>query len=1635
MQQLSPQRQRILMRIIYHLRRFWMTLLVVIVVIPIILTVWYGIHTLWHIPPLGITVTQPRATHNIAINQAITLVFSRNVDPRTLTPALQIAPHHEYRATWDTNNTTLTLTPLTPWQPDTRYTLTITPASPGDGDIDLAWNMQFTTTPGLHIQTLIPADQSHDVALGTFAVIRFSQPMVAQHQIAQTIPNTLLQITPPISGTVQWLDQTTLMFRPDHWRADSRYTITNTPHLLDIKGQQLSTPLTWQFHTIATRIDQVIPANNSQNVALTTPITFKVTGVVDAQLLRASIALAPATPTRIDIVASDNDSINVIITPQPQWQIDTTYQIQIGGAATTLAYQHIRFTTTPALRLIARSPGDGQILAPNQDVRFVFNTDIDTQTITDAVSLTPPPLYPAKITSNGRDIRLLALWPANTQPIITIDSNLRSSTGITLSTTISSQLQIDTTISHLILPGSPGSIVPFTPKTGIVIDSQNTNVLDLQLYALPPAMLIRVLGMDNLTLQQLDPERYDLPLLDTQTITNPQPLQRFSVPAQIWQTPPSRYLLAIGLGDNGSSDIRIMRILPSTLNIITLGDKIIAGTRTTQSDIPPTITLFQDGQLIEQAQSDADGIWVSRPHSQGTKFVVLDDSNPPDAAVVTITQPSMQSAPIHVISNHTTAVIGSQIDITAARIDDTLPLRSSQISLCDTTGMQIQTQTMTFAQHQTATQAIITIPSNIAFGIYTVCGDDIVNAPAIIIHPPLSPHLVIHQQYLTSNGAYAGTITDNAMQPIANALIYWHQNTLTGTTTSNVNGEFQISTTADTPFTIVAHAHGESVVTIIPPTRQRTLRIDTPQQWVQSGKYSTVHLQIDDPNNQNLVRPIKLAVKNNKGYVAIRRTVTSDAQGHVALELAIPQGQWLITATDGALEHQQSFTVGTVPTTPLLVPELPIIYSNDVMRFFYGESTHPTILIAQADTSGVHATWAPIQNGIISTTIPISTTMLTIAAQTATGPLRQYTSAVNTLACIPTTVQHQAITHGTIPLTLTTTPHSTVAIRVQRPIDGKLWAWYPALRSDATGVVTLNLADDNQSTTFIVDLLQHNPACVRSDQVVLPIIRNQQLSINAPTTSRIGDDVVIAVTLTDAVPTSQSTLTITSTGMTLSGIPGDNTLVSDANGVNTQYWHAKITTLHPQLILSSSGGARVSWQPLVTVPLTHTTRDGFMLQGKTIINTDNSIPVFDIISQRDALFRAMMNEPYDPNNPSHLAYRLWLSDSPTERNQLRTRLMLIQSPAGGWGWGNSMPPDPLITTDVVSALASAGIPPPTYQSAITYLQQQVDNPQLPATIHALIVRALTQTGWNDTTVFTRLCANPAVLGNEGLAALLLVLPHDQAYAMPALLNELLSRSHSTPRGLTWHPDPATAGFHSSDSVNALILQATLRTSVSTSITNQIQSMLLSRRGSDGWGDIITNARMWSMRDTLFQTLDGHQQITILDQHGHLNQNNSVSPGIALNEDVTITSNAPVLVGITHAQPHPIDSDTVRILRRYTMADGQTLTADIPLRVGDIIDVELEIITFAPIPYLTIQEPLPTIGEIISLTPPRDSHVIIDNAVLTLYSATTSPTIMKCHYRIKITNAGTITIPPSTAHDVAGTWQSQSQPQSMYVPTP
>ena len=1636
MQQQPLQRQRILMRIISRVWRLWMALLVIIVAIPTIFGIWYGVQSLWHTSSLTITLNQPQETHDFAANQAITLTFSHAVNPSLLTTALHITPAHEYDLQWDSHNTTLVITPLSPWQSDTRYVLTITPDPhiASGAIMERPWYMQFTTAPSLYVETLIPTNHSADVALSSVAVMRFSQPMVKIAQLNQPVPTDIWHITPPISGTFTWIDPKTIIFRPTYWQADCNYTITSTPHLRDLQGRNLATPINWEFHTTATRINDITPVNDSQNVALSTPISFRVTGVVDANLLRNSIFITPATATTIDISAGDNESINVIITPQPQWQIGTNYQIQIGGAATTLAYQHIRFGTTPALRLIARSPGDGQILAPNQDVRFVFNTDIDTRTITDALSLTPPPLHPAQITSNGRDIRIMANWATNSQPVITIDQHLRSSTGITLSTTITSQLVIDTTSPHVMLPGVIGSIVPLSQRTGIDVTTQNITVLRLKLYALPPAILVRVLGMDNLTLQQLDPTHYNLSLIETYTITNPLTLHRVSPSPKLWQSPQSRYVLAIAQGNTGSADVRIVNILPSTLTVMNIGGHIIAGSLSTPSPLPALLTVFQDGQLIEQIPPNKNGIWMSRAYPQGQKYVLLDDSNPPDATVVTITSPPVQPPPLRVISSHTTTTIGSEIAVVVLRNEPNLPPRDARIALCDSTGMQHYAQPITFASHNTIVQARMTIPTDIDFGIYTICGDNIIDPPTLILHPPISARLSIQQQHSTNPNEYHGIITDNAKQPIANAIIYWQQQAQNGRTTSNVNGEFQIHASTNELLTIVAHTRGESVVTMITPMPQRTLRISTPQQWVQTGKYSTVQIQIIDPNNQNLAQAIKLSVKNSRGYVALRRTVMSDADGYIALDLAIPRGQWQIQASDGKVQQSHPLTVGPSTAVSSLVPEFSTLHGNDVMHFFYGITTHKNALLAQIDATGVQAMWTPIQNGVISTTIPISTTHITVAAQTANEPLRQFTTEVTTPQCIAATIRQPTSQDGKITLHITTMPTSMAAVRVQRPSDGQLVAWYPNIASDTSGTINLTLADENQSSMYVVDIRQHDLHCIQHDQVVLPIMRNQRLHIDAPTAVRIGDDIDITLTIHDNTAHFTSTLTITSTGIIRDTTPQQLHIISDEHGDHTLTIRAQITTAHPQLVVASSHGASSAWEPRLQQPTQFTSSDGFMLQGKTIINADNTAPAFDVIHQPMELFRAILNEPYDAHNPSQLAHRLWLSDDPRERMRILAQLMQIQLPNGGWGWGDTNTPDLLITSDVVSALASAEVAPASYQSAITYLKQQISNPQYSASLQALIVRALAQTGWHDATVFTRLCANPAALGNEGLAALLLVLPHDYAYAIPALLNELVSRSQLTPRGLTWSNDPASAGLHSRDSVNALILQASLRASVSTSITNQIQSMLLSSRGSGGWSDIITNARMWAMHDTLFGVLDGQQHVTLSDQHGLIMQNNTLAPSISRNEDITITSNAPVLVGITREQSPPVDSDNVRIIRRYT-TNGQPLTSDSKLNIGDIINVDLDIIRFTSTPYLIIKDPLPTLGEVLSLTAPRDSQPRIDSALLTLYGTTATPSIIKYHYRVKLTHAGHISIPACIISDSAGNWYAQSQPQSLYVSHP
>lgn len=156
-----------------------------------------------------------------------------------------------------------------------------------------------------------------------------------------------------------------------------------------------------------------------------------------------------------------------------------------------------------------------------------------------------------------------------------------------------------------------------------------------------------------------------------------------------------------------------------------------------------------------------------------------------------------------------------------------------------------------------------------------------------------------------------------------------------------------------------------------------------------------------------------------------------------------------------------------------------------------------------------------------------------------------------------------------------------------------------------------------------------------------------------------------------------------------------------------------------------------------------------------------------------------------------------------------------------------------------------------------YTTQQSGTPRH----HTRHLHACTHPQWHSNPPeYFRIGDTLDMLGNEGLAAYLDILPAEQAFRIPAVMAVLIERRRTTPRGSYWEEDPATALLHTRNSVNALILQAFIKVSVNPDMQRALINYLASTRGIGGWGDAMSNARMWHMRDTVFAPSTGISRV-------------------------------------------------------------------------------------------------------------------------------------------------------------------------------
>jgi hypothetical protein len=231
-------------------------------------------------PTVSSTVPADVAT-DVATNQNIAAVFSKAMDPLTISTATFTLKQGTTAVTGTVSyvGVTAIFTPATGLAPLTTYTATIT-----TGARDLAGNAlatafvwSFTTgtttdTTRPTVSFIVPANAATGVAIGGNIAAAFSEAM--DPLTISTATFTLKQGTTVVTGTVIYAGVTATFNPLNNLAPLTTYTATITTGARDLAGNALAADFVWSFTTGTTTdttrptVSFIVPANAATGVAI-----------------------------------------------------------------------------------------------------------------------------------------------------------------------------------------------------------------------------------------------------------------------------------------------------------------------------------------------------------------------------------------------------------------------------------------------------------------------------------------------------------------------------------------------------------------------------------------------------------------------------------------------------------------------------------------------------------------------------------------------------------------------------------------------------------------------------------------------------------------------------------------------------------------------------------------------------------------------------------------------------------------------------------------------------------------------------------------------------------------------------------------------------------------------------------------------------------------------------------------------------------------------------------------------------------------------------------------------------------------------------------------------------------------------
>jgi ketosteroid isomerase-like protein len=359
------------------------------------------------VPPTVVSTIPTNGAIAVAVNTQISAIFSRAMDPASITSAtftLTGPGATPVAGTVSYTGTTAAFTPTALLTTGTLYMATITTGAKDPTGAALAANFvwTFTTAAPPTVVSTIPVDAATAVAVNTAISATFSEAMNPATISAATFTLTGPGAT-PVAGVVTYSGSTTTFTPSALLATGTLYTATITTGAKDPTGAALAANFVWTFTTaVPPTVISTIPTNAATEVAVNTAISATFSEAMNpATITAATFALTGpgATPVSGTVTYAGTTAT---FTPTAILATTTLYMATITtgakdptGAALAANFVWTFTTAAPPTVLSTIPVNAATAVAVNTAISATFSEAMNPATITAATfTLTGPGATP-----------------------------------------------------------------------------------------------------------------------------------------------------------------------------------------------------------------------------------------------------------------------------------------------------------------------------------------------------------------------------------------------------------------------------------------------------------------------------------------------------------------------------------------------------------------------------------------------------------------------------------------------------------------------------------------------------------------------------------------------------------------------------------------------------------------------------------------------------------------------------------------------------------------------------------------------------------------------------------------------------------------------------------------------------------------------------------------------------------------------------------------------------------------------------------------------------------------------------------------------------------------------------------------